>query len=254
MDNKKLGKADLHIHTSSSYDGLDKPEAVLKEASKVGLDVVAITDHNEIDGALLAQKFEKKYGVEVIVGEEILTNQGEILALFIKEKVGPGKTLEETVHLIRNQGGLAIIPHPFSIFPLTRPAVGLKRLYELIQDKDLLPDGIEVLNSMPTARFSSKKSKRLNEKIFNLAEVAGSDAHVREHVGMSITFFSGKTKEDLKKAILERTTTVAGEFVSRREHAKVVRRNIVKMSMRVSRKILKPYYKVRDSIHNRFNT
>ncbi len=254
MTNKKLGKADLHIHSSSSYDGLDKPEVILKKASEMGLNVIAITDHDEIKGALLAQKLEKKYGVEVIIGEEILSNQGEILALFIKEKVEPGKTLEETVYSVHSQGGLAIIPHPFSIFPFTRPAVGLKRLYELIHDKDLLPDGIEVMNSMPTARLSSKKSKKLNEKIFNLAEVAGSDAHVVEHIGMSLTFFPGETSEDLKKAILERTTTVAGDFISAKEHAKVVRRSIVKMSMRASRKILKPYYKLKNSIHNRFNT
>lgn len=253
MTNFKSGKADLHIHSSFSYDGFAKPELIVKTAAKIGIDVVAITDHDRIDGALQAQKFEKKYGVDVIVGEEILSNEGEVLGLYLKEEVKSGQTLKETIQAIRRQGGLVIIPHPFSWFPLTRPSVGLKRLYNLVKDKNLFPDGIEILNSMLQGRLSLKRNKRVNEKVFNLAPVAGSDAHIEKHIGMSVTLFPGKTKEDLKKAIIERKTKPVGDFITGMEHVEVIRKNILKMGKSAGKKLLKPYHRLKESINNRFN-
>lgn len=252
MGQPELGRADLHIHSSYSYDGLAKPETLMKKASEIGLNVIAITDHEEIRGAEEALRLEKKYGVEVIVGEEVLTNQGEVLGLFLKEKLKPGKTLEETIRTIHSQGGLAIIPHPFSWFPVTRPAVGIKRLYSLIRDKRLFPDGIETFNSMPVGRFSSKKSKEINERVFNLAEVAGSDSHIADHLGMGITLFPGRTKEDLKRAIMERKTKVSGGFVSGKGQMKIIGKNIAKRTKSAGKKILKPYYKLKNSINKKF--
>ncbi len=254
---KNLGKADLHIHSSYSYDGFSKPEAILKEASKAGLDVIAITDHEEVKGAKEAEKLEKKYGVEVIVGEEILTNEGEVLGLFLKEKVKPGKTLKETVKEIHKQGGLVVIPHPFSWFPLTRPPIGIKSLYKLVKDRDISPDAIEVLNATPMGKYTIERNKRVNEKIFSLAEVGGSDAHIEQHVGMGVTLFPGKTKEDLKAAILKKETKVSGGFISRAEHARVIKKNIVKIGKKIGksagRKLLKPYYKLKESINHRLD-
>lgn len=253
MEEQKLGKADLHVHSIFSYDGFNKPEMIVKQASKIGLDVIAITDHDNIKGAISAQKFENKYGVEVVIGEEVLTNEGEILGLFLKEEVKPGKTLKETIKIVHDQEGIVIIPHPFSFFPLTRPAIGVKLLYSLLKEKNLLPEGMEVLNSMPSAKLSSKKSRRLNEKIFNFAEVAGSDAHIEKHIGMGITLFPGQTKEDLKKAIINCQTRATGDFVSGKEHAEIIRKNIVRMSKTAGSKLLKPYHKLKNSIQNKFH-
>jgi len=254
MSDKKQGKADLHIHSSYSYDGFSKPEAIIKRAAKLGLNVIAITDHEEVKGAKEAEKLEKKYGVEVIVGEEILTNEGEVLGLFLKEKVRPGKTLKETVNEIHSSGGLVVIPHPFSWFPLTRPPIGIKSLYRLVKDRDIIPDAIEVLNATPMGRHTIKRNKRVNEKIFSLAEVGGSDAHIERHIGMGVTLFPGSTKEDLKEAILAKKTQASGDFISRAEHADVIKKNIVKMGKSAGKKLLKPYYKLKESINHRFDT
>ncbi len=246
----KIGKADLHIHTNYSYDGISSPREVLEQASIAGLDVIAICDHEEIRGAQEAQKIQTRYNLEVIVGEEILTNEGEVIGLFLKEKIEPGKTLSETVNEIRRQGGLVVVPHPFSLFPLTRPAIGANQLYSMFKDKKILPDALEVLNSMPVGKSSAKRSKRINDNVFQVAEVAGSDAHIKNHIGSCVTLFEGKTSNDLKRAILSKQTTVKGDFISRKETTKVIAKNIVKVTSRVTsnakNKVVKPYQKLKN--------
>ncbi|HXF85262.1 MAG TPA: PHP domain-containing protein [Anaerolineales bacterium] len=92
-----MGLADLHIHTLYSYDGTASVPAVLKRARQVGLDVIAITDHDEIDGALRALELASAYGVEVIPGTEVTTSEGDLLALNITQKIKRGRPLIETV-------------------------------------------------------------------------------------------------------------------------------------------------------------
>ncbi|MBE0683441.1 MAG: PHP domain-containing protein [Anaerolineales bacterium] len=100
-----MGLADLHIHTIYSYDGTATVPAVLRRAKEIGLDIIAITDHDEIAGALEAVKLASHYGVEVIPGIEITTAEGDLLALFITEKVDAGLSLIETVLKVRELGG-----------------------------------------------------------------------------------------------------------------------------------------------------
>lgn len=251
MKNDSLGKADLHIHSTYSYDGISTPEEIVRHASKIGLNVIAITDHDEILGALEAQKFEKKYGVDVIVGEEVLTNEGEVIALFIKEKIKAGLPLFETVKIIKKQGGLVIIPHPFAFLPMFKPAVGVKNLYSLFKENKFKPDGIEIMNSTPAGRMSYKKNKRLNESVFCLSEIGGSDAHIKDHVGMGVTLFDGKSKQDLKNAILSSSTKVDGEFLTRRESLAFVKGNIVKRVKKTKDIVItKPIKKIK----NKFNS
>ena len=108
-----MGKADLHIHTVYSWDGTCAVEAVLKQAAHVAhLDVIAITDHDEICGALEAEELAFRYGIEVIPGSEISTADGHLLALFIREKIPAGLSLVETVLRVHEKGGLCVVPHP----------------------------------------------------------------------------------------------------------------------------------------------
>src|SRR5688572_4264126 len=109
-----MGLADLHLHTIYSFDGTASVPSVLKQARKMRLDVIAITDHDEIAGALEAIKLASHYGVEVIPGIEITTVDGDLLALFITEKVPAGLSLTETVLRVRELGGVCIAPHPMA--------------------------------------------------------------------------------------------------------------------------------------------
>ena len=108
------GAADLHMHTQYS-DGQDSPAEVLEWAERVGLDVIAITDHDCIDGAEVAADLAARDGTrpDVIVGEEVSSLDGHILALFISRVVPPGMSAEDTVAAIHKQGGLTIAAHPF---------------------------------------------------------------------------------------------------------------------------------------------
>ena len=108
-------KADLHIHSNHS-DGLASvPDIMEYVATQTDLKVIAITDHNTIEGALFAKSLEDMYpGFEVVVGEEITSKWGHILGLFLTEEVPPGLSAVETIARINEQGGVAIIAHPFA--------------------------------------------------------------------------------------------------------------------------------------------
>jgi len=109
-----MGFADLHIHTIYSYDGTALVSAVLAKARKMGLDVIAITDHDEIAGSLKALELASAYGVEVIPGVEVTTSEGDLLALNVTERIERGRSLIETVLKGRKIGGFWIAPHPMA--------------------------------------------------------------------------------------------------------------------------------------------
>src|SRR5215510_12510063 len=100
-----MGLADLHIHSIYSYDGTASIESILGQAKKIGLDVIAITDHDEINGALKAFELASNYGIEVIPGIEITTAEGDLLGLNITQKVDRGQTLIESVLQVGEAGG-----------------------------------------------------------------------------------------------------------------------------------------------------
>ena len=111
---RKLIEVDLHMHTDHSSDCATPVDVLLATARDVGLGAIAVTDHNEISGALDARAKAAEYGIKVIVGEEVKTaDQGEVIGLFIEEKIPRGMTLEETIAEIRRQGGIVYVPHPF---------------------------------------------------------------------------------------------------------------------------------------------
>src|SRR5215475_13557637 len=112
-----MGFADIHIHSIYSYDATTTVRGVLKQAASVGLDVIAITDHNDIRGAFDARELASQYNLEVITGVEVSTLDGHLLGLFI-DKIPPrGLSLEDTLKVIGDWGGIAIAPHPFNQLP-----------------------------------------------------------------------------------------------------------------------------------------
>ncbi|MBT5774041.1 MAG: phosphotransferase [Dehalococcoidia bacterium] len=200
------GRADLQIHTAHG-DGMGDAAAIFAQIESMGtLNVVAVTDHDDIEGALLAREVHARgsYSFDFVPGIEVTTRQGHLLGLWVDEPLRSFRSLEETVAAIHEQGGLAVLPHPFSM--LTR-SIGRRRLERTlaIDDASVHPDGIELAN--PTMfGWDTHRARRLNEKRYGLAITGGSDAHFTELVGSAYTTFAGRTSEELRLAILERTT------------------------------------------------
>ena len=170
------------------------------------LDVVAVTDHDDIAGALLAREVHARgmYSFELVSGIEVTTRQGHLLALWVEEPVRSFRSLEETVAQIHELGGLAVVPHPFSM--LTR-SIGRRSLEANLrhEDPDTHLDGIELAN--PTSfGWDTRRARRLNRERYQLAVTGGSDAHFTELVGSAYTTFPGWTASELRAAIEARET------------------------------------------------
>jgi predicted metal-dependent phosphoesterase TrpH len=203
-----MGLADLHLHTIYSYDGTASLAAVLNRAKQLGLDVIAITDHDEVRGAVKALELAPNYGVEVIPGSEITTADGDLLALFIKEKVDAGLSLIETVLRVREQGGICIAPHPMAGGMGMKSLSGRTILNALRnpQVADTLI-GIEAYNGTAIDRISSHYANILASRL-NVAKVGNSDAHTIDTMGFGVTEFEGNTAADLVSALRNKTTKV----------------------------------------------
>src|SRR2546425_8980343 len=107
------GRADLHMHTTAS-DGWPSPQQVVDHVRLTGLDVIAVTDHDTIEGALRAADHAARRGrVQIVIGEEVSSRDGHIVGLFLEKRIRPGLTAAATVHAIHEQGGLAVAVHPF---------------------------------------------------------------------------------------------------------------------------------------------
>jgi glycosyltransferase involved in cell wall biosynthesis len=174
LASRSLIDVDLHMHTDHSYDCATPVEVLLAEARARGLGAVAITDHNEVSGALDAQA--KADGFTVIVGEEVKTaGQGEVIGLFLSEKIPRGLTLAETIAEIKRQGGLVYVPHPFD------------RMHSVPDYEHLLPvlddvDAIEVFNPRIAIAEFNEEAVRFAAK-YRIPAGAGSDAHVPQGLG-----------------------------------------------------------------------
>ncbi len=203
------GSADLHVHSMAS-DGIDGVEAILDAAVARGLSLLAITDHERVDGAVAARAMAIAKGlpIEVIVGEEITTRNGHLVALFMQERIGPWGSMRDSVRRVHEQGGIAIVAHPLVPYPLCASAGTIRRLLAA-DDPRVHPDGIEAFNPTTAAM---RWAKRVPEFVIEcgVAAVGGSDAHRASNVGQVVTRFSGHTTEDLRRAIAERQTTFEG--------------------------------------------
>jgi len=208
----RLGRADLHIHTLAS-DGTDGIAAILDYAERsTELDVIAITDHERIDGALAARTMAREQGlrVEVVVGEEVSTLGGHLLALFIEERVRPLRTLRTTIAEIHEQGGIAIPAHPLVPYPLCAQGWVLRRL---IADRDarVRPDAIEAFNPTMFGRPWHGRVVAFAAE-HGLATVGNSDAHEAVAVGTGWSTFPGRSADELRSAILAGETHHHGSF------------------------------------------
>ena len=174
LASRPLIDVDLHMHTDHSYDCATPVEVLLSEARSRGLGAIAITDHNEISGA--KEALQKTDGVKVIVGEEVKTaGQGEVIGLFIEDKIPRGMTLQETIDEIKRQGGLVYVPHPFD------------RLHSVPDYEHLLGvlddvDAIEVFNPRVAITEFNEEAVRFAAK-YRIPAGAGSDAHVPQGLG-----------------------------------------------------------------------
>lgn len=214
-----MGKADLHIHTSWG-DGTARVQDILKRAAAVGLDVVAITDHDDLRAAWEARELAGAYGLELIPGVEITTLQGHLLALFLEEPVKMLRPLEWTIQAVHEQGGVCIAPHPLSW--LTR-SLGERAVRRVSADLD----GIEVLNPSLAGRVTAAKVAALNDRLLRLPETGSSDAHHLLGVGAAYTEFEGRTAEDFRRSLKAGATRAAGDFVWHREMTGVMKARTV---------------------------
>jgi glycosyltransferase involved in cell wall biosynthesis len=168
---------DLHMHTDHSPDCATPVELLLETAKARGLGAIAITDHNEVSGALEAQEVAERIGgIKVIVSEEVKTaHQGEVIGLFIKERIERGLSMSETIHEIRRQGGLVYVPHPFDRL---HSVPDYEHLLEIVDEIDIL----EVFN--PRVAFSAfnEEAVRFARK-YSIVPGAGSDSHVAQGLG-----------------------------------------------------------------------
>jgi hypothetical protein len=208
----RLGRADLHIHTLAS-DGTSGIIEILDRVERDGtLDVIAITDHERVDAALAARAIARQRGMatEIVVGEEVSTLGGHLLALFIEERLRPLRSLRTTIGEIHEQGGLAIPAHPLVPYPLCAQGWVLRRL---IADRDprVRPDAIEAFNPTTLGRPWHGRVVRFADE-HALAKLGNSDAHAAEAIGTGWTTFPGHTADDLRTAIVERTTHHHGSF------------------------------------------
>jgi predicted metal-dependent phosphoesterase TrpH len=201
-----MGLADLHMHTLYSYDGTAPVPAVLKRAKQVGLDLIAITDHDEIRGALLAEELAPQFGLQVIPGVEITTAEGDLLALAVRKLVPAGLPLIETVCRVGALGGFCIAPHPMA------GGFGMKSLNSYSIMRALRnPEvarcliGIETYNATALDREANEYANILAERV-GVAKTGSSDAHVLAALGLGVTVFPGKTPADLVAALRENQT------------------------------------------------
>ena len=200
------GRADLHMHTTAS-DGWPAPHQLVDQARRVGLDVIAVTDHDTIEGALRAADYAaRRAGVDVIVGEEVSSRNGHIVGLFLERRIRPGMSAAATVHAIHDQGGLAVAVHPFWRTQRRTRASKIHGVGWLAAELEF--DAIEVENATPGFYVFNQLARRLNMGL-GAAEVGGSDAHIVDAIGRAYTEFAGRTPKALRSAI-ESGTTVAG--------------------------------------------
>jgi predicted metal-dependent phosphoesterase TrpH len=202
-----VGLADPHCHTVAS-DGMVDAATLVDAAVALGLDLIAVTDHDTMAAVREAQARGAEQGLEVVPGLEVTTRwpaQTHVVAWFVARPVRAGMSLADTVAAIHDQGGLAVIPHPFmpTYFASCQPGM----LSRLIEDQAI--DGIEVVHTAPTTDrraaaldlFYSEHRSRLG------AAIGASDSHFGRHdLAKAVTEYEGRSASDFRQAVVAGTT------------------------------------------------
>lgn len=194
-------KYDLHVHTHYSRCSNLRPEVILKIAKRRGLDGIAITDHHEIKGALEVKKLNKDKNFEVIVGEEIGTNLGDVLVYYLDKKIGK-IDFDEVVGEAGKQGALVVIPHPFRTTFIRKRSHKFQAPLGSVKGKI---DAIECFNARMLFNSDNRKADRISDKL-KVAKTGGGDSHFFFEIGTGYTIF----EDGLRKALRQRKTVVGG--------------------------------------------
>lgn len=217
-------RADLHIHTTFS-DGSASPEAVVAHVARhTDLTVIAVTDHNTIAGAQAAARIAPDYGIEVVVGAEISTRSGHLLALFLQDPIPAHRPVAETIAAIHAQGGLAIPAHPASML---MPSLGrtVLRHAPAVTTTGWSIDGLETFNASLWLGWNNRRAEAMAATL-GIAAIGGSDAHQLATVGSGYTRFPGRTAADLYAAIRTRQTVAGGTLWGLWPNARLIGRSL----------------------------
>lgn len=208
---ERLGRADLHIHTLASDGTAGVVDVLAHVEQATDLDVIAITDHERIDAALVGRAMARDRGLrfEVVVGEEVTTLGGHLLGLWLERPIKPFRSLRRSIAEIHDQGGIAIPAHPLVPYPLCAQGFALRRL--LADEPRYRPDAIEAFNPTTIGRPSHSRVVRFAEE-YELSKVGCSDAHALAAIGAGWTTFPGRTAAELRTAIESGTTHYHGSF------------------------------------------
>lgn len=219
--------ADMHVHSLYS-DGTASVREILDWVEgETQLDVVAITDHERIDGALRAAEIHAAgdYSFDLVVGEEVTTRRGHVLALFVSHRLPALRPLEETLHAIHAQGGIAIAAHPLAPLPLSVGRRSLLRVRDH-EHRDVNFDAIELFNPSYAGRVRHGARLDLNAAELALPGVGNSDGHLLRHIGTGYTSFPGASAADYRAAIEAATVTAEGEHWSSAHNVDVYRHQL----------------------------
>lgn len=191
-------KADFHIHTIYSHDCNSRLEDIVTRCINVGINCVAITDHGTIRGAINLNKIAP---FKVITGEEILTQEGEIIGLFLTEEVPSHLPLEKTINLIKGQNGIVCVPHPIDY--LRKSSLGKRTLMKIMDEVEI----IEIFNSRSLWPWNNQTAKKIALSNNKLCSV-GSDAHTLQEIGnatLKLDDFNSKEEfiRSLRNSIIE---------------------------------------------------
>lgn len=215
---------ELHAHSALSYDGRDGVELLLEQASAVGLDGLAVTDHDAIDASLEAATLAPEYDLVGIPGMEVTSDAGHVLGLGIEELVPAGLSFQDTIDRIHELGGIAVVPHPFQ---KSRSGV----LANISPDELTAADAIEIFNSRLLTGRANRRAERFALQ-HNIPVTAGSDAHISEMIGRGVTHVDTdeRTSQAILDAIADGRTSVEGRrtpwHISFRQAAGGVKRRV----------------------------
>jgi len=215
---------DPHTHSAASYDGRDPVDLLLRQAAIVGLDAIAVTDHDEIEASREAVDRADEHDLIVIPGMEVSSADGHVLALGVDRLVPADRPFAETVEIIHEYGGTAVVPHPFQE---ARSGV----LANISRDELAIADAVEVYNSRLLTGRANRQAREYAERR-GLPMTGGSDAHICEMVGQAFTRVDAAepTVDGILAAIEEGRTVVEGNRtpwrISLRQAAGGVRRRV----------------------------